>query len=207
MAQGDEECPGSETQLTEAVLAGCETVDGVYYEGVSEYVYDATAGQGPTLSEHVSGDFLIRDADGVQLEVGGHAAHMRDDTPVGPTFEMELHGSWVQAPSTSWLDPENSLALFARLDTDGSLEVHGGWGRGHSDLYFNRLTFDGTCEGHPAGEVWIREPAGFWYVQVLEDGCDGCGQMTWGNGDPLGEACLDLRQTAADLAERLGSGL
>ncbi len=199
MAQGEGDCPGDETQLTDSVLYGCETSAGVYYEGVSEYVLEVSSGE---TAEYVAGDFLIRDADGVLLEVGGHAAHIAGDTPAGRWAEMEFHGSWVFTPSGTFLDPENSLALGASVDTEGVLGVHGGWGRGDGDLYFEVMTWTWEGQGHPVGDISIREPAGFWYTLSL-GGDDGCGEVVWGTGEALGRACVELRSAGEALAAKL----
>jgi hypothetical protein len=206
MSEGDEICPGSETQLTDAVLYGCEAESGVWFAGVAEYIYSEDTESG-TYTEYLTGDFLMEEVDGTLFEAGGRIARYRYETESGLEYEAQLFGSWILTPSQTWLDPLNSLFLSLALSAAGTLVAEGAWGRGNDALYLEHLTWDGLCEGHPVGLISVREPAGIWYTLALEDPCTGCGQMIWGDGVQLGEACVELRDAGVELAGRLADWL
>jgi len=197
MGTGDDACPGHDTVLTDSVVHGCLAESGTWFEGVTEYTFEDDVNYQVQV---LAGDFFIRsDADEL-LEAGGHTARWasRSDPP---EYGMELGGSWVWTPSDTFLDLENSLAIEAALIVDSSLALHGGWGRGDVDLFFDQLTWTDDCDGHPTGGLWIREPAGYWYVLDLTGSCDGCGPITWADQRSLGTGCVDLRAAGEQLAQ------
>ncbi len=207
MAQGDADCPGHSTQLKSDVLYGCESAAGIWFEGISMYGREEGEGGVGSVFEFLSGDFVIQDVDGRILEVGGHVVHSLFPSDGGYTYGLEFVGSWLLTPSETFLDPMNSLVLDVTLDSEGLVVLAGGWGRGGIDLFFDVLSFDGSCEGHATGTVQIRDSTGTWYALTLQDSCTGCGEVIWGGTTSLGEACVDLRATGDELASTLQVGL
>jgi len=203
MARGDDDCPGHDTQLTKAVIHGCESQDGTWFEGISEYESGPVDGIEGAEREALGGDFQIIDPSGGRLVAGGYAASTAYETADGTDWQMVLSGSWLSTPSDTALDTENSLLLEATVDHAGVLTLAGSWGAGGHHLYFEALVFDPGCEAHPTGQLQVREPAGSWYTVALSDPCLGCGPVTWGDGQDLGEVCVDLRQAGQDLAARV----
>ena len=204
MALGDETCPGDPTRFddTTVPLTGCTSENGVSYAGVAAIFEDEDLGGTATDGFIVFGDFQLTDPDGATLVGGGKAMQAAGPSQGGVAMKTELSGSWSYPASAGWLGDGASGAMY----TDGTLasdtlalEISGGLGLRDRATYTSGLHFDdATCpQGHPSGDMSIRDPSGGWWTVTLPDDCSGCGELTWTDGTSHGEVCPELWRLGA----------
>jgi len=193
MSHGDEDCPGDPEQITDTVVYGCETSDGWYYMGVAEYQDTQTPYYG---YRELGGDFLIRDPQGDEFEVG---AGMSISTEHGKEeVSMIFMGTVVWQGREDWLASASAIleGQLRPYDDQGVLELDGGVRIGSRVLDLEGVTWDpAACGDQASGVVGFRGPDQRWYVADLE--C-GCGPLDF-EGQHLGEVCIDLSGLASDV--------
>lgn len=181
MARGDGACPDDPVNITDSHVYGCTAEDGTFYMGVAEF----HEGEDYRL---LTGDFLIRDPEGTELEVGGGF-----EVQTAPGQEaLTLMGSVRDEARTDWLGRGASFILEASLGEVGETVLHGGVGIGEAALDLRELHLVQGCE---TGTLALRGPDMRWYEAELD--C-GCGELAF-EGQPLGGICPELGPMHASL--------
>ncbi len=212
MDSGDEECPGSLTEI-ENELEGCTTESGWYYGGILTYqTEEITSEEGETQKRFWTDicDFQIVDPEGTAL-IGGGAFWSTWTRGVDGllTVDSSVKGSWVYPESAyPWLTGGLSSDLAYRLtktsDSSAQLYLWGTLGTPEINLYLEDLAFDYSCSNRvSSGTVWLRQGDGTWYEMVWRDDCSGCYDVLWDFHEDLGSACVDL----SGLKERMVADL
>jgi len=200
MALGDEHCPGDPEQITDDVLYGCGTEDGTWFEGISEYQHaegDEALAWGYSSYSVLAGDYIIVDADGRSMRVGGGAAFLRapPDEDLPGDWSLELGGTWLDETRDDWVGAGASFVFFGEgsaPEAGGELWLDGGVGIGDQDLYFEDLSWDPALCDQPTGRLGVRGPDTWWYHLDLPDDCGTCANVVFQDGTVLGESCVDL---------------
>ncbi len=205
MAEGDADCVGSATIITQDYILGCVADSRYYYSGVC--VYDEASfaeGSGSSTTWGLGGDFELAYPDGRRFAAGGGATWNGFRANNGDErFSSNIRGTWLDESQTNWLG-EGLSALFditgGVSDGKSHVTVDGGVAIGATDLYFDAMTWDwgGACAGAPVGDLRLRDPRGYWYIWSLEDDCDTCGDVVFHGDTLLGELCVDLTPVGED---------
>lgn len=186
----DADCPTLDGDYSMTLyVATCSSDLGWTYQGVSGLEPGAGA------DFWLMGDCFIADANGDRYTCAGELE--RETTEDG--FELKMTGIWGYTASTvPWIANVPSLALWESKDAEG-IHLNGSYGPGETYMYFDEVTVAESC---PTGAVWLRDPAGSWYILTLGESCDGCGEVTYGD-EALGEACINIAGPAEALAARM----
>lgn len=184
-AGAEPDCPGTDYDFNgvRVDVAGCETTEGSVYAGTAEHAL--TDGGGFTL--HC--DCRIEGADGRRVQGAGNlASSVVDMGGTGLMTTAELLGSFAAVGGAGWLEREPSAVLVVRA-WEGGASLEGGITVAGESLVFDDLSFADCPLG--AGAVEARDPSGGWFRWELEEGCTGCGGVSFGD-DPAGQLCHDL---------------
>jgi len=185
LALGDDSCPGDAFQLLETNVPadGCVTQEGTFFEGQSQW-YVETNGGVDALS--IVADFSIQATDGREMRFGG----LTDISVEGDAVDASVTGTWAWTEDEAWLAEGVGTAFTLVGERSGALVLNGGVGGLTSDdhLTFESLSLSSDCPAE--GVLRVRDPAGDWYSLVLD--CDSCGELSWYDGSPLGEVCVDV---------------
>ncbi len=186
LSNGDDSCPGSDTQLTESVLYGCTAESGWRYAGVASYGGDEDG-------YWLGGDFELWDPDGQTYSAGGGLSHQVTEMETALVWVMEIGGTWVWPAAEGWLGEGTSAVyqIVGGREETVELEITGGVTLAGQSVDFLLAWSELGCWEQPTGEVKVRDEAGAWYRLVLED-CTGCGSIIYGTGEVLGEGCVSL---------------
>lgn len=189
-AGSDADCPTIDGDYSMTLyVAYCNSDAGWTYQGVSGF----EPGNGADF--WLMGDCYITDADGHTYTCAGEL----ERTTTDDGFELKMTGIWgYEASPTPWIAKVPSMALWESKDADG-VHLDGSYGSGETYMYFDEVT---VADGCPTGAVWLRDPAGSWYVLTFGESCDGCGEVTYGDED-LGEACINMATPAESLSVRM----
>jgi len=206
MGNGDEECPGSTTQLTAVdPELGCTAETGFWYYGVASYV---DFEEGDWRGRILSGDFELRGPEGDALSCGGHVSlEWVEESRVG-----RLLGTWQwSAAEDSLAEPVSASLVIEHtgITEDGPPEVmrlDGGLTTEEGSWVFDDFMFLEGCQGRPTGELSLYDPARMhWYRLVLDKDCSGCGRVLFWDGTRLGRACPDWSGMSEHLTDAHGS--
>ncbi len=166
----------------------CDTSDGYIFSGVSTY----EPGDGEDF--WLLGDCWIVNSEGETFTCAGELERSTGEDG----WTIDLMGTWRYPSSqTPWLARSTGMALNVQSSASG-VRLEGAWGVDEADLFFEDMVYRDGCA---SGVVWLRDPLGSWYTLTLSDGCDGCGDVKYGE-DALGEACVDLTTSIEDLISR-----
>lgn len=191
----DGQCPAGPPDQYSFVSAfnGCEAQSGYTYAGITEYTGPRIA-EDPRGGFHLLADGFIIDPEGDWFIFGGELELYAKDE----VWETEVTGSFSYAPAGGWMTHEASIALWSGSDgAETWLEGGYGDGDGHS-VYFEDLRFPAGCDG-PVGVLKLREDSGYWHTLTFDEGCGGCAEAVFDNGEVVGEVCPDLSAPVAGL--------
>lgn len=180
-------CPHGNNGTFNAPFDGCETEDGWWFAGLGVLVGDTNPeGRG---SFDLTGDFVMRDPDGVEFRSGGIVRVEQGDDQAS----LYIVGTWADGSQDTWIR-DFSGTLDAVIARD-SLTWVGGISRG-DDRIFLDVVATPTCTD---GRVMVRDVDG-WHVVDLE--CS-CGVWSF-EGDTMGELCVDLGDRIDPLIQATG---
>ncbi len=187
-AGADPRCPFHDDYSMVGAFDGCTSDQGWLYAGVSTY---EPADDGFWLL----GDCTIIDDQGQEFSCSGELERVEDETG----WSIALTGTWgYEGSETPWIAAVPGLALWVERDAAG-LTLEGSYGSGASYAYFEAIRLEAGCA---TGTLWVRDPAGGWFTLDLDQSCDGCGALSYGD-EALGEICVDLAAAAEDLTGRV----
>ena len=195
----DNNCPGNDGYTLPGNFRGCETNSGWIYAGVAGLEYQS---DGNSLTIDMTGDCWISDAQGDTWVGAGEVTYDGTWDEGVATWEAEVYGTfgypdadqaWLaEVPSqVFWTSGQNGDDWW--LDWQGSLSTDDG------AYYLEDGSFGAACGA--SGTLSLRGEQGYWYELVLDDGCDGCGQVSWGD-EALGSVCVELPAAGAELFDR-----
>ncbi len=196
MGRGDAACPGNPTQLTDAVLYGCDAESGVHYAGITEWFEEPMDGPVPVMVRGLAGDFWIDAPEGVSLEGGGHCVEVRGDG----VWVAEMAGSWIWGGGDDWLADGFSGQLTIEAIAGVYVLVDGAAHTSGTHWMASDLRLADACGSGPEGTLGLRDPNGGWYQLTFED-CDPCGTLTFAN-EAIGTACVDFAPFLVALDDR-----
>ena len=195
---GDEDCPGEVDHIAIENLTGCTAESGYYYSGISTYEDTVEEKDDQiTRKRRVHGDFLLRDDQGLALQVGGHIRQTRTVWQDTGTVQLknEIEGSWIWEGDTRWLAESMSGLLGSTLiesESQRSLMLDGALAFYDRHWFFESLEVRSGegCDWSGSGAVSLRDPSGGWSRLELTEACELCGTAVFEDTEDLGEICL-----------------
>ena len=200
MSHGDDDCPGSDVEISDSFVTGCTASSGYYFAGVSVYETHEWDGENSDVWSF-GGDFEIQAPDGTQMLVGGHTFGLYEDLQ-SDAFGGDITGSWSEAGAPGWLGQGISAMLLLDGVPSTSLTLSGGLAVGSTALFFPELHWS-SLDCPPAGEVQVRDEAGHWFALTLTDDCTGCGTMRYASQDSTADVCVDFGALAWQVSDSL----
>ncbi len=198
MAWGDDNCPGSETQMAGITFTGCTASSGVLYWGIADY-RDESEVDGDTVRTRTAlgADFEIVFVDGRHFEAGGSAGlGLEEAAGRAAVWHSEVKGTWWDTSREGALGAGVSSTLAASASADGGeVVLEGGVGMGDLAVAFSDVRFPVGCDDQPIGTFRVRDPVGYWYSLEFPEPCGSCAKLGFGDTS-LGESCVDLRAIA-----------
>ena len=186
MERGDAVCPGNPTQLTDAVLYGCDAESGVHYAGITEWIDEPMDGPVPVQVRVLAGDFWIDAPEGVSLEGGGHCVAVEGEG----VRVSEVAGSWTWGGGDPWLADGFSGQLTIEAIDGAYVLVDGAAHTSGTYWSASALRLAESCGSGPTGALGLRDPNGAWYQLTFEN-CDPGGVLTFAD-TTIGTACVDF---------------
>jgi hypothetical protein len=198
----DAGCPITTTPNGFEVFGICTAASGYSYSGVADLLIEdsrdeATPNAGALFVITAPADYFIVRPDGTQFGAGGTLTLNNVRDSAGLHTRSTISGTWQDEGDTGWLGSgfSGSLGISRNFAPEGSvqLSVDGSLTIGGSSLAFDRLELSpGACaDGFRAGAIAVRQPDSSWFTLTFAGGCTACGQVTWQDGSPQGQACVD----------------
>ena len=198
MTSGDDTCPGTENVITDTWLYGCVSETGYSYAGITDWTDGETdVGGGSAHLTVLAGDFWIDTPEGHQLEGGGHAVRVTNES----LWMGELAGSWRWTGGPEWLaygysgnlviEYFQSIFIYMR----GAVDINGTYITAHDLAWYT------ACDGGVEGALSLRDPSGGWY-RIEFEACTPCGNLSF-QGNDMGEVCVDFSDFITAITERL----
>ena len=204
LSQGDENCPGSTTQLSPDILHGCTSTTGYHYNGLSSWMTvfeliemeDIPMDVEPEGGWLITGDMEIVTPEGLVWQAGGHVAlTLWPDDNNYPVVRGELQGSWKWEGGEDWLAQTFSgLFYYWVFALGGEHEVllEGASTIGGLSLMFGDVAIHESCPSSFSGTIGIRDPSGIWHYADGDNACEPCVEHRVGDQPTGEEICLDV---------------
>lgn len=204
---------------------GCTTADGLTFEGAGRFETTTAMPDGDRLVDAVivsseGGVLRITADDGRMFQLSGYLEARRTIGSEASEGLFALLGDVVADPDTAAghpvltgeLRPQGYLYAFEAGDyrgIGGSGSISGAaLGDAVALSFADVMIANAPCADEPAGDISVRDDAGFWHDVVFDaasfDGenydwsgsCDGCGTHV-AAGEIAGDACMDPADLAA----------
>jgi hypothetical protein len=228
----DADCPEEQTVVDGEFVdvltwngQGCTTADGLTFEGAGRLETTTAMPDGDRLVDAVivsseGGVLQITADDGRTFQLSGYLEARRAVGSEASEGLFTLIGDVMADPDTAAghpvltgeLRPQGYLYAFEAGEyrgIGGSGSISGAaLGDAGALSFADVLIANAPCADEPAGDVSVRDDAGFWHDVVFDaatfDGesydwsgsCDGCGTHVAG-GEIAGDACMDPADLAA----------
>lgn len=184
----DPRCPFHDNYSMVGAFDGCTSDLGYLFAGVS--TYEAT-----DAGFWLLGDCYILDDQGREFLCAGELSREESD---GLT-RLSLTGTWgYEGSATPWIAALPSMALWVEHEGDRT-SLDGSYGLGEAYTYASGLRVERGCA---SGELWLRDPNGGWFTLSLDQSCDGCGSLSYGD-QKSDDICIPLSAAVDDLLARL----
>jgi hypothetical protein len=211
VAMGDEDCPGSAFNGGFEVASTCAARSGVRFSGVAgldridESIPSGDSWTGVRRVRSGPADYAITDLDGHTLTAGGVVDHMASRAEF-VLWVASIKGSFSDPGGAPWIargfSGDLKMQVVERSPGDDQLEVDGGVTLGGASLRFTALRVEprACADGVIGGTLEVRQASARWATMTFDAGCSPCGAVVGPDGEPLGDACIDV----APLIEAVG---